>query len=949
MPFFLKRTLAVLLVLVFLLSPVTTHAHYAFFLQVLIDTNNYTYQANVLEDSASTILDLESAHIEAQLGDFSHLIKDNYAEVPTDGYEESKVDGEAYLPFTFTPIEAGDGWFDGKSVNHATQADANRAYVIKDTLIPGLNDALRILNGGNKYQNIKSFVEMSSKLASAIRSAAPKGTATVQGYDRNGNSKTYTIRVGYRASYSKHENDLKRGIMNDDYLVISDGANEYEFVYRMQKGYKEKGAWDNQVYRDNLYKLQGDTKYITWNMLMYQAIYAYQAKGYTIQNGSEVVKPGPLEEAVVGMLENLFNGLRNFLSLYSMNELIYNEGIRGSSAWYYGAMPMAWERNVIQYHMIFQALAWSLIIFAIIKALIQRNLSTINPSMRVSLIEQIKDLLLTGAILTFILPMIDMFLMFNSKLVEMFKNTSVDFDNMSGLNNYTNTLAGIILQFFYFLILIYMNFVYIIRAITLAVLTATGPLFAVTIAFGGRWKGLFNLWMRELLANIFIQSFHAFLLSFLFLAQTTSRGIEVFVLCFALLPLTEFFRQLMLGQAGGVAGILGMKSLMMGVDLLTAGSRRRVSIKQEQEKNVRSESVDSGVSRQNSTGFVSEMGNIKSSDRLPMTSRTSMSASADSAVSYQAQREALLNKEIPISEWKDVKADPQRIESEHGKITDEKQAIMQDFKQSLRDINYDSIGEKGVKAIAGATTLAAGTAFALAFGGMDKGASKAGSEVVGVGGKMIASVGKSTASTVSRIGQVVGASLGSHWGSSGGAGGNATLDLNLDEKIVSSNVGGTPSAGGYMPEHTFVEGGTNGGDLIVHRTGVSAYGVVKAYDDPVNANYAKIHYDISKLNAHDLNNLKYYAQVFAGNDQAHQQWLRQHGIENVGFNRKGELIVTYNEIGKERLGFKSIQTMGDGRIIERKANNASLQTRLTIDVPLPIGLNRETPRGTETN
>lgn len=930
MPPLFKRGIALILTFLFLLVPLKSYAHDAYFFQVLIDANQYVYQGNILKDSASNILNRETAHIEAELGDFSGFIEDNYNEVPIKGYEESKVSSKTYLPFTFSPMEAGEGWFDGKTKNNATQEDADRAYTIKDTLIPGLNDALRILNGGRKFEDVKVFIEMSSKLASAIRKAAPSGTATISGYDSNGNSKTYTIRVGERASYSKPGDDLKNGIMNDDYLVIFDGENEYEFVYRMEKGYKEKGKWQNNVYRNNLYNLTGDTKYITWNMIMYQGVYAYQVKGYTTKNGNEVAKPGALEEAVASLLENLLNGLRNLLGLYSMNELVLNEGIRGSKAWYYGTLPMSWEKNVMQYHLIFQALAWSLIVFAIIKALIQRNLATINPSMRVSLIEQIKDLLLTGVMLAFILPVIDLFLMLNNKLVDLFGAVAVDLDDLSGLNNYTNLLAGILLQFFYLFISIYLNFVYIIRSITVAMLTAMAPLFVVTLAFGGRWKGLFGQWMRELLANIFLQSFHAFILAFLFLSSTSSRGIETLVICFAILPLTEFFRGLILGQAGGVAGMLGMKTMMAGANVLTGNSRRIIGMKRVQSTDGRSSGTSTSASHKTT---ISEAGKLKSSERFSSTS----SSEVMSKTPNQQVRQTLMEKEIPIKNLNKMQKEPVVIEKEHGLITSEREAKLKDIMQNIRDVDYANIGKKGAGVIAGTAMMTAGAGYALAFGGLDKGAAKDGADLVLRGAKLATPAAKSIASTTSKVGKAM---LNNKVVKPSGQKSAPTFDMeNPGRLTASAAVNLPPASGGYMPQHFFIEGGENGSDFILHRKGADQYGVVKAYDDPTNSNHAKIHYDITKLNAVDRNNLKYYANVFASEDKVKQNWLRRNGIENVGFNRKNELIVTYNEFGKKKLGFKSIQTTNDGRIIERKANHASLQTRLTIDVPPPpIGL-----------
>lgn len=91
------------------------------------------------------------------------------------------------------------------------------------------------------------------------------------------------------------------------------------------------------------------------------------------------------------------------------------------------------------------------------------------------------------------------------------------------------------------------------RSITLAILIAMGPFFIVMMAFSSR-NDMFTKWLKEVCANIFLQAFHAFAFSFLFEAIVSGGGfIERLVVIFAVMPLTDFFRGMVFGDAGSFA------------------------------------------------------------------------------------------------------------------------------------------------------------------------------------------------------------------------------------------------------------------------------------------------------------------------------------------------------------------------------------------------------------
>lgn len=904
-----------MLVIVFALSPFKSFAHNAFFLQALIDKNTMQYQVNVVEDKAN-FWNQESKHMEAQLGDFSKLIKDNMIEVPASGkkYKESSTDGSKEMPFTFPPKEAGDGWMDGKAKNNATRKDADRAYLIKETLVPGLNDALRILNNGKPFESVKDLIDMSNKLS------------------KGGIIGNYEVIYGKRASYSADEPklDKRTGIASSDYVLIRNVKNpseEYEFVYRVPKGYNKKGNWDNEVYNKN-YDLSGDTDAITWNMIMYQANYAYLVKGWTAKDANEINKVGPLEEAIVDLFENFFNGLRNFLGLYSMSELIFNDGIRGSSAWYHGVMPKSWEDNVMKYHWVFQGFAWSLIALALVKMLIQRNLATINPVIRVSLIESIQNLLITGFILVNILPLVNMFLYFNEKLVDIFASLAPDFTDLSGLNNYSNTIAGVVLQFFYFFVSLYLNFVYIVRSISLALLIAAGPLFVVTLAFGGKWKELFGVWMRELLSNIYLQSFHAFILAFFVTTTFSSRGIETLVVCFSMIPLTEFFRRLIMGQGGGIAHQLGVRSFA-AASMMAGGAIRSMSMSRQGNEQARQErindryvSTEAGSERYLRNGAQFQTNN--SSVRSYGGSSVASSSSSINTKTYPdgsalAEKEVLDNKEIPLDIY------TKELSMYMGKEISGWKAGMKDAGKALKSsLDPTNVG----KATVGATKAMAGVGMGLALGGVSGDAMDQAGAMVTKGMRQVGSVAKGAKDAVISGAKAVYQGAKSDIQpivkemTTSGTGSSSDIGTNTDT---------SPESSSYISDYLYLRQLGNG-DIEVHRDGVvlSQQGILRANDDSEgNAVYT---YDINRLNQIDRTNLEHYAQLYQSGEDG-KNWLRQHGIERVSVNRQGHYIVAYNDIGKQQLGIKSVRTMGDGRIVEIKRSYDPLATFKTVSLP----------------
>jgi hypothetical protein len=897
-----KRGLAFLIFFLILLFPIRTFAHNAYFLQVLIDDHRFQYIGSVVEDNAS-YFETESKHLEKELGKFGGL--DQKVHPKKDDYEKYVKDKnltDDIMTFTFSPTEIS-GWY-GNAKNHATSEDVNKAYKAQENLMAGLNDALRIVNGGKDFTSVEKMIDKGEALATAMNNASGAGTAKLG---------DYTINVNVK----KLPGEPQKGFTEKDYMYIKDkDGNIYEFIFRSKKGYVATGEGSKADAQDEYKK---DTSYITWNQLMFQANYAYKVHGYNLKTGAELSKPGPVEEAVVSMLGNTFNQLRNLLGLYDINDLVFNEGIRGSSAWTHGIMSKQWSEKAIAYHWIFQALAWSVITFAIVKNLVQRNFATINPAMRLSLMESVQDLLITGVLLANAIPVINMFMYLNAKLVAVFASTAPDFANLAELNAYSNMLGGILIQFFYLGVSIYLNFVYIMRAITIAILIASAPLFIVSIAFGGKWKQLFNTWMKELIGNIFLQSFHAFMLSFFFAISTSSRGIEGMIVLMALIPMTEFFRTMVMGQGGGISHSMGMKSMAQAGSLVGGALSTATGSGGKAKQNGTSTGGGSGREKSTTSANDSGMGNFAgNSDKIKNNSEA-----MNQRQRMNSTKQAMGNREKPVHVAENPNHKDHALYSNDGL-----QTKPEGFGQTVRDKiegaqeglakakeTFDNnAGVRVAKGVAktaiGATQVAVGVGTAMAMG-MENPKMAQGALKTAGAGRDLFKEGRAQA-------------------------GQGAMDM--------------------LPESTKAYATTlPNGDMQIHRnaSAMRSEGVVGAtMEGTQKAPIAKYTYDTSTMPKAELKNLQHAYGAYQSNNQEAKDHYKAQGIDNISYNGNGQMVVRYNQTGMDKMGIKSVQTIGGGgpnaRIVETKASNAPNTLRtIPVERYQPIGTQQTQNTGTK--
>lgn len=568
-------------------APIQAFAHNAYFLGITVDTGGNKYMGTVAYDDNSM---KANNHKEAKIGGF---YKDNVLDgsftIPEvdlkkmgDGskssYNLETGNGDKALIYTFPSIHTRA--LTGGCATDASSKDMDRAYWVNDTLVGSLNDAIQFVMNNSDYKQSSSTENTTQKFMNlAVKMSTAGGTVMSSGGSATFefNAKTFTVTKGY--------DKPAKGLVPGDYIKISaDKVPATPFVYDVPKGYYDETGSD-QVHKDaqplnsslpEEYKTKIktdklDVEYLSWKHIVLQGNYNYVVNGTSYSKVTEILKPDKFTQAINDLLNNIVGSIRSILGLYSLQELMLNQGVR-SSSYYYGIMPNSWYISSVTLHYVCQAIAWSLIIGALVKLLIQRNFASINTSMRVNLMEGIQNILLTGFLLTLIIPLFSILASLNARLVNVFGHASLYIDIFGSSNGTTSGLiGGIILNILYFVIMCYFNFIYIVRGITVALLFGTAPLFVCSIAFGGKYKQLFGNFLKELVTNIYLQTFHAICLAFFATVSIggSARGIESIVLIYSFIPLTQFFRTNLMGLSGDAGDKIAGNALSTGASLAT--------------------------------------------------------------------------------------------------------------------------------------------------------------------------------------------------------------------------------------------------------------------------------------------------------------------------------------------------------------------------------------------
>lgn len=569
----------------------TSYTGYGFFLTA----EGYVKDGNLItndDDMVGYMADSSTVHFPSGMTAQDGTGNDTYV---SNNFEFGTVNDFRVLTF---PAMHGNGAQD------VTAGETDYAINVGNTLVDNLNSLLITINGGKKFTNVSELIAKSIAIrpSSAGYTVINNNQQGVNNYVIIYGTKSNWSGKGYvrEGSVSPRPSTLSgsvsgEALANADYPNVDRAGNLLayaipiksdavagrtitagyglsfddldvsaisSFIWAMPKGYMNIEDLDGSLkFTDNshseyTFATNGDdVPWITIHQLTMYANNAYKNKNISMASKESSTDSGNwLMALIVEFFQSLLQGLRTVLGMSDTQSLIYNKGLRGSSSYNYGAMSDSWWTVVLRYHLIFQSLAWFIIICGFIKVLIDLNLSTVNPGKRMSVFQTIERFIVVGFLLVTIVPITQFLLNMNNSLVQIFAS---QVDPNTSEAPIIGSLAGLVLQFAYFAISVYINFTYIMRSVVIGILVVTAPFFIASMAFSQANKQLFDTWLKELLANIFMQSVHAFSYAFLSNLISNGNGLESLVLAYSIIPITELIRNLIFQGAGQATSQLG--------------------------------------------------------------------------------------------------------------------------------------------------------------------------------------------------------------------------------------------------------------------------------------------------------------------------------------------------------------------------------------------------------
>ena len=467
-------------------------------------------------------------------------------------YKELEGVSSESLVFSFPGLKDTHGY-------KATSVDYTRASQVGDTLVTGLNQAILFIKN-NSEGNLVSRHSLHLLLAKLSYTSE---------------AKPYIISVGKPATSFRIEqatpSDSKKlipisGLKYSDYVKITAINGPYEnnysfFPWRMEKGYYKGGYLADNVGKYTDHATGKENEFLTWGQLILQAMLLNDVQGTTEQDFATDVQT-IIGQGLGSDLTRTISSVRSLLGLSTMSELVLNMGSRPAN-YHLGVMSHDMHNIALTVYTLMLMISLSFVGFMIVKMLHQKMLATTNVVAKTTLMEGIKDLAFVAIMLGFFAPLFEMLLELNYLIVRTFSYSNEYMQTFTALGNKAlsmESMAGFMVSTMFLSIDVYINFVYLVRAITVSFLFAISPLIIVSYLWSPAQKNLVFGFFRELVGNIFMQSFHAITMTF-FSAYNMSNmsSVEALASAYCFIPITQLFRQLVLGNSGGFSEKIGGK------------------------------------------------------------------------------------------------------------------------------------------------------------------------------------------------------------------------------------------------------------------------------------------------------------------------------------------------------------------------------------------------------
>lgn len=521
---------------------------YVWYIQMSVDTATWSLVGGVVTDKVGRVTGVSKEGARMTSDELADLASFN----PTTaigvldgiaGEREENNNNQSGLVLTY-PDETGT--FSGS----ATQADKDSAEMVLASLLYDFNNAFHAAYNVN---NISSVDDFQSKVSSFL--TAVYGNSTISA------DTVYSSISISGADMDKYPEGL--GASNYKKFTMTKGGNT-ETVYFCTSVPKKIPA-------------PGDE--ISWATLAAEAFANYYCgvEAGAVYSG----EVGFFEEHLVGFFGSVIDWAAGALGLWSLDELIFNSGMRGSSAYAYGIFPIAWQSTIWTFFFISELISVSILMFCIINNVVRKALSTVNPVSRASAMAQVMDLLKVVALLVMLPFLLQLGMGLSESLAKLFgaaMGPDISAKKVFGsLLSGTGGIGSVITALLYLGALIYFNAYYFMRSVIVSFLMILGPIAISMIGINEEYKRYYKQWAAGIISYIAIQPIHAVILAVLLLMPSTGRSIEKIVAVYALIPIGKMAKGMLLPDgspdiASGAGDAAKQRAAAMGQAALNVGA-----------------------------------------------------------------------------------------------------------------------------------------------------------------------------------------------------------------------------------------------------------------------------------------------------------------------------------------------------------------------------------------
>lgn len=280
-----------------------------------------------------------------------------------------------------------------------------------------------------------------------------------------------------------------------------------------------------------------------------------------------------MNDKILDLFESLFGNMLEwiigpFVDLYTWNELIYG---KAGEVKYFGVFNEAQWGVVAQGMAVMQSLSVGFILISIILAGMRISSAGINPSNRTYALEYFKDFIVVALLFFNLSTIFELIYSVNEMFVLSFSSAKEIMEG--GIKEQVEpfikqgVLGGLIIGLVMLGLWLWANFYYMMRTLTLMILTIMSPL-AVAFYLIPQTKGITVGLFKEYVGTVFVQSVHAALYWIITSIATGDFGLGSILLYMIFIPVSESIRSL-LGLGGQMNDRLTKSAAMFGGAALT--------------------------------------------------------------------------------------------------------------------------------------------------------------------------------------------------------------------------------------------------------------------------------------------------------------------------------------------------------------------------------------------